>query len=229
MRQGIDYPAAEAGTRIRSRYLRAMEEEQFDLLPDPSYVRGFLRAYASYLGLDPQLALDEYDSRFGTIGPASAEGGRFARRRREGAPRRREAQLLWLAIGGVTGVALLAWLGIGGSGTTDPAPVPGVPTTTAPATTSTTAAAPLDLVFTGRGARGSYLEVRNGSESGTTVYSGVLVPGATRTFAFADTAWVRIGAPRAIAITVNGEPLAISGGTGTFLVTAAGAERLPAG
>ena len=61
MRQGIDYPSAEAETRIRSRYLRAMEEEQFDLLPDPSYVRGFLRAYASYLGLDPQLALDEYD------------------------------------------------------------------------------------------------------------------------------------------------------------------------
>ena len=59
VRQGIDYPTAETGTRIRSRYLRAMEDEEFDLLPDPSYARGFLRAYASYLGLDPALVLDE--------------------------------------------------------------------------------------------------------------------------------------------------------------------------
>ena len=44
----------------------------------------------------------------------------------------------------------------------------------------------LDLAFTGRGNRGSYLEVRNASENGNTVYSGVLVPGATRTFTFAN-------------------------------------------
>lgn len=228
MRQGIDYPAAEAGTRIRTRYLRAMEEEQFDLLPDPSYVRGFLRAYASYLGLDPQLVIDEYDSRFGGIGPdAAGEGRRFGRPRRDGSPRRREAQLLWLAIGGVTGVALLGWLGIGSdSNQTATAPVPGVPTTTAPASTTS---APLDLVVTGRGSRGSYLEVRNQSESGATVYSGVLVPGATRAFSFADAAWVRIGAPRSVSLQVNGEALPITGGTGTFLVTASGAERLPAG
>lgn len=226
MRQGIDYPAAEAGTRIRTRYLRAMEDEQFDLLPDPSYVRGFLRAYCSYLGLDPQLALDEYDSRFGAIGPASgSDRGRFGRARRDGAPRRREAQLLWLAIGGVTGVALLAWLGMGSTSTQPTAPVPGVPTTTG----STTASAGLDLAFTGRGSRGSYLEVRNQSEAGTTVYSGVLVPGATRTFSLSDAAWVRIGTPRAVAMTVNGEAVRITGGTGTFLVTASGAERQPAG
>lgn len=226
MRRGIDYPTAEAGTRIRTRYLKAMEEEQFDLLPDPSYVRGFLRAYSSYLDLDPQLVLDEYDSRFGDIGQ-SIEDARRARRRAESRPRRREAQLLWLAIGGVTGIALLAWLGIGGGSTPAPSePVPGVPTTTT-STTSTTQA--VDVAFTGRGNRGSYLEVRNGSDAGATLYSGVLVPGATRSFSFRDAAWVRIGKPDAMTITVNGEPLAISGGTGTFLITQAGAERLPAG
>lgn len=230
MRQGIDYPTAEAGTRIRSRYLRAMEEEQFDLLPDPSYVRGFLRAYASYLGLDPQLALDEYDSRFGEFaGGMSPEGLRRARRKSAGTPRRREAQLLWLAIGGVTGVALLAWLGLGGSSTTPATdPVPGIPTTTV-ATTPTATVDALDLTFTGRGNRGSYLEVRNGSETGATVYSGVLVPGASRTFSFPEAAWVRIGTPAAIAVRIDGEPLQITGGTGTFLITRSGAERLPGG
>ncbi len=205
-----------------------MEEEQFDLLPDPSYVRGFLRAYCGYLGLDPQLALDEYESRFGELANAiSPEGVRRARARAEGKPRRREAQLLWLGIGGVIGVALLTWLGIGGSSTPAPSPVPGVPTTTAPGATTTTQS--VDLGFTGRGTRGSYLEVRNGSDTGATVYSGVLVPGATRTFSFRDAAWVRIGRPQAVTVTVDGQPLAISGGTGTFLITRSGAERLPAG
>ncbi|MFM8829029.1 MAG: helix-turn-helix domain-containing protein [Actinomycetota bacterium] len=227
VRQGIDYPTAEAGTRIRTRYLKAMEDEQFDLLPDPSYVRGFLRAYSTYLDIDPQLVLDEYDSRFGDIGQ-SVEDARRARRRAEGRPRRREAQLLWLAIGGVTGIALLAWLGIGGTTSSTPTePVPGLPTTTT--ATSTTPAEGIDVTFTGRGNRGSYLEVRNGSDAGATLYSGVLVPGATRAFSFRDSAWVRIGKPDAMSITVNGEPLEITGGTGTFLITQAGAERLPAG
>ena len=226
MRQGIDYPTAEAGTRIRTRYLKAMEDEQFDLLPDPSYVRGFLRAYSTYLEIDPQLVIDEYDSRFGDIGQ-SVEEAKRARRRAESRPRRREAQLLWLAIGGVTGIALLAWLGIGGEQTSaPPEPVPGVPTTT---TRTSTAPQAVDVTFTGRGNRGSYLEVRNGSDAGATLYSGVLVPGATRAFSFPDGAWVRIGKPEAMSVTVNGEPLPIEGGTGTFLITQAGAERLPAG
>lgn len=227
MRQGIDYPTAEAGTRIRSRYLKAMEDEQFDLLPDPSYVRGFLRAYATYLDIDPQLVLDEYDSRFGDIGQA-AEDARRARKRAENRPRRREVHLLWLAIGGVTGIALLAWLGIGGSPSSTPAdPVPPVPSTSG--ATGTTPAQAIDVAFTGRGNRGSYLEVRNGSDTGATLYSGVLVPGATRSFSFRDAAWVRIGKPDAMTVAVNGEALEIAGGTGTFLITQAGAERLPAG
>ncbi len=205
-----------------------MEDEQFDLLPDPSYVRGFLRAYCGYLGLDPQLALDEYESRFGELADAiSPEGIRRARARAEGKPRRREAQLLWLGIGAVTGIALLTWLGIGGKSTPAPGPVAGVSTTTAPV--STTPAQSVDLGFTGRGTRGSYLEVRNQSDAGATVYSGVLVPGATRTFSFRDAAWVRIGRPGAVTVTVDGQPLSITGGTGTFLITRSGAERLPAG
>lgn len=203
-----------------------MEDEQFDLLPDPSYVRGFLRAYSTYLEIDPQLVIDEYDSRFGDIGQ-SVEEAKRARRRAESRPRRREAQLLWLAIGGVTGIALLAWLGIGGEQTSaPPEPVPGVPTTT---TRTSTASQAVDVTFTGRGNRGSYLEVRNGSDAGATLYSGVLVPGATRAFSFPDGAWVRIGKPEAMSVTVNGELLPIEGGTGTFLITKAGAERLPAG
>jgi cytoskeleton protein RodZ len=207
-----------------------MEDEQFDLLPDPSYVRGFLRAYAGYLGLDPQLALDEYESRFGEMAAViSGDGARRARKRAEGRPRRREAQVLWLAIGAVMGIAMLTWLGLGGSTSVPPSsPVPGVPTTTSPGTATAPVRA-LDLSFTGRGARGTYLEVRNRSETGVTVFSGLLVPGATRAFSFRESAWVRIGRPDAVSVAVNGSPLAITGGTGTFLFTRSGAQRLPGG
>ena len=40
-------------THIRVRYLQALEAEQFDLLPSTAQVRGFLRAYAAHLKLDP--------------------------------------------------------------------------------------------------------------------------------------------------------------------------------
>src|SRR5215470_1162885 len=64
VRQGLDFPQAELATKIRAKYLRALEEEQFDALPAETYVKGFLRTYADFLGLDGQLYVDEYDSRF---------------------------------------------------------------------------------------------------------------------------------------------------------------------
>ena len=64
MRRGIDFAQAELATKVRGKYLRALEEEQFDVLPAQTYVKGFLRTYAEYLGLDGQLYVDEYNSRF---------------------------------------------------------------------------------------------------------------------------------------------------------------------
>ncbi len=46
-------------TRISLRFIEALEREEFDALPAPVYVRGFLRSYANYLGLEPQTLLDE--------------------------------------------------------------------------------------------------------------------------------------------------------------------------
>src|SRR4051812_42617707 len=119
LRRGLDIAECEAETKIRAKYLRALEEEEFDLLPAPSYVRGFLRTYADYLGLDGQLVLDEYNSR--TVPPREAReldrgvrGRRTTRRERRAAAgkgRRTEIRLLWLAIGGVMATALLLWMG----------------------------------------------------------------------------------------------------------------------
>ncbi len=56
----IDVSEIEAQTKIRAKYLRALENEEWDLLPGPTFVRSFLRTYAQALGLDDKALLDEY-------------------------------------------------------------------------------------------------------------------------------------------------------------------------
>ena len=46
LRQDLDFPELEERTKIRPKYLRAFEDERFDILPAPTYIRGFLRSYA---------------------------------------------------------------------------------------------------------------------------------------------------------------------------------------
>ncbi len=64
MRARIDIGEVEMRTKIRAKYLRAIENEEWDLLPGPVYVKSFLRTYAEYLGLDAPLLLDEYKRRY---------------------------------------------------------------------------------------------------------------------------------------------------------------------
>src|SRR5712691_8410948 len=63
-KRGLELDAVQRTTRIRKRYLEAMEEERFDLLPGVAYARGFLREYADLLGLDSSLYVHEYNDRF---------------------------------------------------------------------------------------------------------------------------------------------------------------------
>lgn len=64
MRERIDVSEIEAKTKIRARYLRALENEEWDLLPGPTFVRSFLRTYAQALGLDGRALVEEYRMRF---------------------------------------------------------------------------------------------------------------------------------------------------------------------
>ena len=59
-RLGMDVKEAEERTKIRARYLRALEAEDWEVLPAPAYVRGFLRAYGQLLGLDGEALADEF-------------------------------------------------------------------------------------------------------------------------------------------------------------------------
>src|SRR5437762_7422528 len=101
-RRAIEFGQAEQATKIRGKYLRALEEERFDLLPSPTYVKGFLRTYAEYLGLDGQPYVDEYNSRF----VSEDEWGRRSRNRRAGRQeeRRLQTNVVLVALAAVVGL-----------------------------------------------------------------------------------------------------------------------------
>jgi cytoskeletal protein RodZ len=60
MRARIDISEIEAQTKIRAKYLRALENEEWDLLPGPTFVKSFLRTYAQALDLDDKAIVEEY-------------------------------------------------------------------------------------------------------------------------------------------------------------------------
>src|SRR5215213_3024878 len=90
MRQKIDVADVEAATKIRAKYLRALENEEFGLLPGNTFVKTFLRTYAEYLGLDPQLLLEEYRAGYEPRGEGELQPYSVAARQRprERRPRR---------------------------------------------------------------------------------------------------------------------------------------------
>src|SRR3954462_3621058 len=89
MRERIDITDMEARTKIRAKYLRALENEEWDLLPGPTYVRSFLRTYADALGLDSRALVEEYKLRHdpletGELHPIRRPTPREQRRRTAG-------------------------------------------------------------------------------------------------------------------------------------------------
>jgi cytoskeleton protein RodZ len=127
-RRGVSLQQVEADTAIRSRYIRALEEEEFGILPGTPYAKGFLRAYADYLGLDPQLVIDEFNLRYHDP-RADLERPIYPRPRSrpQQRRRRRESNLVMLALAAIVALSALVVLGFMNS---SPSPAPYVPTTT---------------------------------------------------------------------------------------------------
>jgi cytoskeleton protein RodZ len=118
IRARIDIAEVEAATKIRAKYLRAIENEEWDLLPGPVYVKSFLRTYGDYLGLDSRMLVEEFKRRYER--PAEHELHPIAPVRRgrqperERSPRARFAPPSWAVIVAVLAlvVAVLAVIGL---------------------------------------------------------------------------------------------------------------------
>ncbi len=112
MRQRLDIADVEQRTKIRAKYLRALENEEWGLLPGPTFVKTFLRTYAEVVGVDAHLLVEEYrvnherhdDNELQSLAPRPArDSRRGVRRQAPRAPRRG-------AIVAAAVVALLAFL-----------------------------------------------------------------------------------------------------------------------
>jgi hypothetical protein len=145
-RRGLDLNEAERVTKIRLKFLRAIEEDRWDALPEPVYARSFLSTYARFLGLDDEPLLEEYErsvdapGRPDPIPPGAIRTGGIG-------PRRRPLKPVLIATAGAAAVIVLGLVIVGlasdtgGGGATStekadgerraPSGAPAVPTSTA--------------------------------------------------------------------------------------------------
>ncbi len=211
-RQGLDFPELEQLTKIRPKYLRALEDERFDILPAPTYVKGFLRSYAEALGLDGQPFVDEFNSRF-----AIGDDEVVVRTRRVPASRPdragRESRIAILALLGIavlTALVIAAWR-FGGPSEQK---VPGLAGRGQQSATTSRARTKV-VVQAVEGA--SWMEVRSGSAAGRLLYSGTLEQGQRKPFQ-SGRLHIALSDPDNVSVRLNGRLVELPAGT-SFVAT----------
>ncbi len=197
--------------RIRSVYLSAIEEENWKAIGAPVYIRGFLRTYARFLGLDPEEAVGEFNTASGVApsSPAPVES--------RGTPGQRSMKpLLWIA--GVVAIALIGFVIYvyvsppRAVTTAQQSAAPAV-SPSAPAATAHPLPRPQPLLT-----RTLALSVTSASWVRVTIdgkvsMEGIFPRGTSKTF-HGKTAVVRAGNAAGVSLTVNGKPVAPLGGVG---------------
>lgn len=218
--------------RIRERYLVALEEERWDVLPGEAYTRAFLRSYSEFLGLNGTLYVDEYNDRV-----AANEDEPFVP---ESLAREGRSRLLFRTTAGVIAVAVViaALVALGSGGTTSAS----VQAAAAAATPQLVArpgaiahlrrwapprrvAVPTAHIRAVRGR--SWFSVRLGGASGREVFRGFLDQGHSLSYSLKRNVWVRVGRPRVVAIRVGSRVVrGLPGDPANLLLTKTGAKRV---
>ena len=111
--QGRTLTEVSKAVYIKTKYLSALEEENFATIPGEVYVKGFIRAYASYLGMDGEELVAQYDGPSDSVllqkesPTAVTEGGKGRRRRRRKAVSWPEITII---VGVILFILLIVWL-----------------------------------------------------------------------------------------------------------------------
>ncbi|MGC8872978.1 MAG: helix-turn-helix domain-containing protein [Chloroflexia bacterium] len=219
--RGLTLDDVSRQTRIRREYLEALESSQYDRLPADVYVRGFLRAYAQLLGLDPTETVRAYEKERGTpelvsIAPVSTP------------PRVRSCVLPSVGIVLFATLAMLAfaiWAYYGWlhPTTIPPTATPRPPTATPLPPTFTPQATPPTAgpTATPRIYRGLEAVFQVSAPcwvrviaDGVQVFQGTLPEGSTRTFTATQELQVRFGNAGGVRVILNGQDLGVQGNPG---------------
>ncbi len=155
MRARIDVSEIEATTKIRAKYLRALENEEWSLLPGPTFVKSFLRTYAEALGLDGKALVEEY--RLSQERPGDGPGEPIipsSERRRSRAPSRGSSRGYTIAVASIVAVIVLLIVLLATTGSSSKSPSgssghasSGHHTTTGGVTGATRGTAPVDVAL----------------------------------------------------------------------------------
>ena len=234
-RRGLAFGDVEADTAIRTRYIRALEEEQFHVLPGATYTKGFLRAYAEYLGLDGQLFIDEFNSRHHDArAPQEQPIASQPRSRPHQRRQRRESNLVMIVLAAIVAVSALVLLA-----TTFPNATARYPNTTTPGggtstpTTTTGDTSPttkkkhgsperprlnVALVLssstfvraTTRSPNGPGAVTTKGTDLGQGLMVDPALTGSSRVlFTARAPIFLRLGNPAAVTLTINGKTVSL--------------------
>jgi cytoskeletal protein RodZ len=220
VRRGVDFAQAEVATKIRGKYLRALEEEQFSILPAQTYVKGFLRTYAEYLGLDGQLYVDEFNSRFVTGGDDHEPRARRSAARPQRHSRRVETNVVLVALAAIAVlmvIVIAAWKEGGGSN--DNTVTPPTKTTTTTTGTGPRVPAPLLEVTAVRGT--THVTARRNSATGNVAFDGTISQGDAPRAIRGSRLWVQIDTPENLQIRVRGHLVHVPGSKPEVIIVSA--------
>lgn len=215
-------------TKVRVKYLQALEEDEFGAIPGPTFIKAYLRTYASTLRLDADALVEEYRSTYERRKSAQGEyydltleqmRGRALRGRKKRPVRNTRRGYTLAGVLAIIAVVLLAYFGsnrgqggatlgpesIGGTTTTVSSGVATTTTMSGVATTTTSEAVYtggdvlLRIVATGD----CFLVIRDTDESGEILYRDTLKSGDQVTEDKSKRYWVSIGKPDSIQIYIN--------------------------
>lgn len=227
-RQGKSVNDVVEGTKVRSRMIDALENNDYGSLPSAAYVKGYIQSYARYLEIPPEPLLDQYRKESALAEPRQSAVDRYMSQipHETLVPDREQAHAIprTVLIAAAAALVIIALLICGISrllsgGGTSQVPKPG--TTPGAEVTASPGAEPTQT--TGEAATGAFklrLTVREGSASwvqatvdGLVAYDGTLNGGESREWLVNGTATLKVGKPDAVVVTRDGKKVTLPKGT----------------
>jgi cytoskeleton protein RodZ len=225
VRRNLTLQQVEEDIKIRVKYVQAMENEDFDIMPGPTYVKGFLRTYSEYLGLDPEVIIGEYRTRE-PRGSSRVHEEPFGGVSTLGKPRSHRGRNTIVVVAVICLVVLGVIWALGRNQTPE-TPLPTQPgelglTSPSPSVTPsplpTTTPAPVrDIVKITAKNGDCWIEVRRDDANGVKLYSGTVTDGQRKKFR-GKRLWISFGNPVAARLIVAGKKIKLESDVGPWPV-----------
>jgi cytoskeleton protein RodZ len=230
VRRNLTLQQVEEDIKIRVKYVQAMENEDWDVMPGVTYVKGFLRTYATYLGLDPEVIIGEFRSR--GMAPSAEHHEPFGGSSVIGKPHSHRGRNTVVIVAIVCLIALAAIYALGmmnGSNASDEpttkpgalgigSPSPSPSKSPKPEASSTAVPAwQKNLVKIEATDGDCWMELRRDSSTGIVLFSGTLKKGEKKKFKGKDI-WMSLGAPANVRLEVEGKKAKIKSDVGPWTV-----------